>query len=209
MDLDSLLTNTADGVCAIDTTGKIVLWNRSAEKIMGHLAREAVGRPCCEVFVGRDTAGNRLCYRGCHVVTQVRRGELVQHFDMATRTKAGKPVWINVSIVVVPGARPDSSTTVHFFRDVTAAHEIEVLVRERLAQTVTRENDADHPAPELTRREVEILRLLAAGMSTPTMAERLHISTATVRNHVQHIMGKLEAHSRLEAVACAARHGLL
>ena len=208
MDLDGLLTNTADGVCAIDTTGKIVLWNRSAERIMGHPAREVVGRPCCDVFVGRDGAGNRLCYRGCHVVTQVKRGELVQHFDMATRTKSGKPVWINVSIVVVPGTRPDSSTTVHLFRDVTAAHEIEALVRDRLQQTTPHATDGGDPV-ELTRREIEILRLLAAGTSTRTMAERLHISTATVRNHVQHIMGKLEAHSRLEAVACAARHGLL
>ena len=129
MDLNGLLSHTADGVCAIGSDGRIVLWNRSAEKILGHSAREVIGRPCCEVFVGRDAAGNRLCYQGCHVVTLVKRGETVQHLDMATRTLAGKPVWINVSIVVVPGPRPDLGTTVHLFRDVTVAHEIEALVR--------------------------------------------------------------------------------
>jgi two-component system nitrate/nitrite response regulator NarL len=41
------------------------------------------------------------------------------------------------------------------------------------------------------------------------MAERLHVSPATVRNHVQHILAKLGLHSRLEAAAYATRHRLL
>ena len=41
------------------------------------------------------------------------------------------------------------------------------------------------------------------------MAERLHVSPATVRNHVQNIAGKLGVHSRLEAVAFATKHRLL
>jgi PAS domain S-box-containing protein len=209
MELNGLLTNTADGVCAVTAEGKIVLWNRSAEKILGYPAREVVGRPCCEVFVGRDVAGNRLCYRGCHVMTLVKQGEPVQHFDMETRTKAGKPVWLNVSILAVPGARRDLSTTVHLFRDVTTSHEIEALIRDRLA--------AAKPAPvvvgsaptDLTRREIEILRLMSSGANTKLMAERLHVSPATVRNHVQNVFGKLGVHSRLEAVAYATHHGLL
>jgi PAS domain S-box-containing protein len=209
MDLDALLGQTADGVCAVSSDGKIAFWNRSAEKILGHSAREVVGRPCCEVFVGRDASGNRLCYRGCHVLTLVSRGEPVQHFDMATRTKSGKPVWLDISILVVPGARPDTSTTVHLFRDVTASKEIETLVRERLAQTLPPPSPESEPQPELTRRELEILRLVAAGTSTRAMAERLHVSPATVRNHVQHILAKLGVHSRLEAAAYATRHRLL
>lgn len=209
MDLDSLLSNTADGVCAINGDNKIVLWTRSAERILGHSAREVLGRPCCDVFVGRDPAGNRLCYKGCHVMTLVNRGEPVQHFDMATRTKAGKPVWLNISILVVPGARRELSTTVHLFRDVTAAHEIETLVRERLAQASRGTNDGNGPPVDLSRREIEILRLMAGGANTKALAEKLHISPATVRNHVQHILGKLGVHSRLEAAAYATRHGLL
>jgi PAS domain S-box-containing protein len=209
MDLDALLGRTADGVCAVSGDGKIAFWNRSAEKILGHSAREVVGRPCCEVFVGRDASGNRLCYRGCHVLTLVSQGEPVQHFDMATRTKAGKPVWLNISILVVPGARPDTSTTVHLFRDVTASKEIESLVRERLAQTLAPPSAESEPPPELTRRELEILRLVAAGANTRAMAERLHVSPATVRNHVQHVLAKLGVHSRLEAAAYATRRRLL
>ncbi len=209
MDLDALLSNTADGVCAIGGDGRIVFWNRSAERLLGYAAREVVGKPCCDVFVGRDPAGNRLCYQGCHVQTLVKRGEAVEHFQMATRTKAGRPVWLDISILAVPGARRDAATTVHLFRDVTTAHEVETLVRERLAQAQPAASPDGAPPPELTRREIEILRLLAAGASTRAMAERLHVSPATVRNHVQHILEKLGVHSRLEAAAYATRRGLV
>ena len=209
MDLNGFLTNTADGVCAVTSDGRITLWNGAAEKLLGYSAREVIGRPCCEVFVGRDSAGNRLCYQGCHVMTLVRQGEPVQHFDMATRTKAGKPVWLDMSILVVPGSRPDLATTVHLFRDVTASHEIETLVRERLTQTKPASALAVSLPAELTRREQEVLRLMTGGANTKTIAERLHVSPATVRNHVQNIFGKLGVHSRLEAVAHATHHGLL
>jgi PAS domain S-box-containing protein len=209
MDLDELLGQTADGVCAVNGGGRISLWTRSAERILGYSAREVVGRPCCEVFVGRDSSGNRLCYQGCHVLTLVKQGEPVQHFAMATRTKAGKPVWLDISILVVPGARPDASTTVHLFRDVTASREIEALVRERLVQAQPPAPPDGAAPPELTRRETEVLRLIASGANTRAMAERLHVSRATVRNHVQNILGKLGVHSRLEAAAYATRHHLL
>ncbi len=61
----------------------------------------------------------------------------------------------------------------------------------------------------LTVRELEVLRLLAGGASTLSSAELLGISTATLRAHVQAILRKLGAHSRLEAVAEAARIGLI
>jgi PAS domain S-box-containing protein len=208
LDLDRLLGNAADGVCAVDGGGRIILWNRAAEKILGYIAREVVGRPCCEVFAGRDSAGNRLCYQGCHVVTLVQRGEPVQHFDMATRTKAGRPVWLDISILVVPGVRSDLATTVHLFRDVTASREIETLVRERLARASAPAGPDPSSADALTRRELEVLRLVAGGANTRAVAERLHLSPATVRNHVQNIFGKLGVHSRLEAAAYATRHGL-
>ena len=61
----------------------------------------------------------------------------------------------------------------------------------------------------ISDREREILQLLAEGLSTAEMAERLVLSLHTVRNHIQRIMGKLHAHSRLEAVTTAVREGVI
>ena len=62
---------------------------------------------------------------------------------------------------------------------------------------------------DLTRREREVLSLLASGASTDSMTETLFVSVHTVRNHVRSILSKLHARSRLEAVAIATRLGLL
>ncbi|MGC8879493.1 MAG: response regulator transcription factor, partial [Anaerolineae bacterium] len=65
------------------------------------------------------------------------------------------------------------------------------------------------PGSKLTRREYEILGLLARGQSTRTIAATLSVTPSTVRNHIQGILTKLHAHSRLEAVAYAVEHGLI
>lgn len=61
---------------------------------------------------------------------------------------------------------------------------------------------------DLTPRELEMLALLRLGTSTVEMASRLNLSVHTVRNHVRNILGKLRAHSKLEAVAIATREHL-
>jgi DNA-binding NarL/FixJ family response regulator len=65
------------------------------------------------------------------------------------------------------------------------------------------------PLEPLTARELEVLQLLAEGASTGQASEQLGISSATLRAHVQAILRKLGAHSRLEAVAEAARLGVI
>jgi len=62
---------------------------------------------------------------------------------------------------------------------------------------------------DLTQREHEVLNLLADGVSNQAIADMLVLSVHTVRNHVQNVLAKLDAHSKLEAVAIAAREGLL
>jgi DNA-binding CsgD family transcriptional regulator len=61
---------------------------------------------------------------------------------------------------------------------------------------------------DLTRRESEILELLRTGASTPSIAATQYLSVHTVRNHVRKVLMKLDAHSKLEAVAIANREGL-
>ena len=204
--LDLALARTGDGACVIGADGRIVLWNRSAERILGYTPRDVIGRPCCDVFVGRDENDNRLCYQGCHVTTLVKMAEPVQSFDMRTRTKAGKPVWINVSILATPANGKAGPMTIHLFRDVTATKELLTLVQDRLPAPGGEKPDA---GSALTRREIEVLRLMMQGLNTAAAAEKFHVSPATIRNHVQNIFGKLGVHSRLEAVAYASKHRLL
>jgi PAS domain S-box-containing protein len=205
----AVLERAGDGAFVIGADGRIGLWNRAAEKILGYTARDVLGRPCCDVFVGVDDSGNRLCYQGCHVMSLVKLEEAVQSFDMRTRTKSGKPVWINVSILSTsPNGQGPQSQTIHLFRDVSATKELLMLVHERLSG-VPAGGAPGSPGNSLSRRELEVLRLMVDGLNTAAGAERLHVSRATIRNHVQNIFGKLGVHSRLEAVAYATKHRLL
>jgi PAS domain S-box-containing protein len=207
-DLAELLAGTADGGFAIDADGRIVLWNRAAESMLGHTEREVIGRQCCELLLGDDENGNRLCCRGCHIKEIARTGTPVHSFDMRTRTKGGSRIWVNVSTLRV-SSNGAGDRTVHLIRDVTATREILSMIRERLATPATPVPSAPDGNSALTRREIEILHLIASGLNTKDTAERLHVSPATIRNHVQNILGKLGAHSRLEAVAYANRHRLI
>jgi PAS domain S-box-containing protein len=64
-----------------------------------------------------------------------------------------------------------------------------------------------HDASPLTHRQHEVLVLLADGASTEAIASRLFLSEQTVRNHVRHILQRLDCNSRLSAVAVARRNG--
>ena len=205
-ELAEMLAATADGGFAIDAEGRIVLWNRAAESMLGYTVREAVGRRCCDLLMGDDDNGNHLCCRGCHIVDLVKLRPPVHSFDMRTRTKTGSAIWVNVSTLQV-SRNGAGDRTVHLLRDVTATREILTLIRERLAIPAALVPAA--PDGTLTRREVQILHIIATGVNTKDAAERLHVSPATIRNHVQNILGKLGAHSRLEAVAYATRNRLI
>lgn len=65
------------------------------------------------------------------------------------------------------------------------------------------------PSPRLTDRELEVLKLVAQGMSNRQIAGELYISENTVKNHVRNILEKLHLHSRMEAVVYAVREKLL
>lgn len=61
------------------------------------------------------------------------------------------------------------------------------------------------PNPDLTRREVEIMGLVARAFSDKAIAEELCISVYTARNHIKHVYAKLKVHSRLEAIVAWRR----
>jgi DNA-binding NarL/FixJ family response regulator len=91
---------------------------------------------------------------------------------------------------------------------VRAASRGESVIRaDELTDLLTR--TTNEPSKRLTVREIDVLRLLAVGRTTPAIAAELFVSAHTVRNHVSNILSKLDAHSKLEAVAVAARDGVI
>jgi DNA-binding NarL/FixJ family response regulator len=80
-----------------------------------------------------------------------------------------------------------------------------LLGRQRRERTTGR----PHLVEPLTQREQEVLDLMARGMDNRVIADHLIISYTTVRTHVQNVLSKLGAHSKLEALARANEYGLL
>jgi len=67
----------------------------------------------------------------------------------------------------------------------------------------------NHQRPALTRREAEVLRLLADGHSAPAIGQRLFLATATVKTHLAHLYEKLGVRDRQQAIERALAEGLL
>src|SRR5919112_4869940 len=101
-------------------------------------------------------------------------------------------------------------------RAVRAAHAGETLLPRSVIVEIARRvaaarerGDERKIIEPLTPRELEVLRALTEGLSTPDICEQLFIAPNTLRTHVQNIMGKLRVHSKLEAVAFALRYRLV
>ena len=217
--LMAALEGAADGALVLDTEGQVVFWNSAAERLLGFRAEEVIGRPCHEVIRGKTLQGHPLCSSPCSIACRVAGGRAVRNFDMQTFTKSGRMIWLNVSSIPVPSRKMGRYTVAHLFRDVTKQARVRRLVEdlhsvlcsgpaEPAGPAAGREPTPEiSPALPLSEREQEVLRLLAAGESSKAIADKLCISPATVRNHIQHILEKLNAHSRLQALAIAFRPG--
>jgi two-component system nitrate/nitrite response regulator NarL len=81
-------------------------------------------------------------------------------------------------------------------------------VQTGLAQQIRFREESD-ARPRLSDREHEVLRLIAQGLSAPEIGERIHLSTATVKTHLQHLYEKLGVSERAAAVAEGMRRGLV
>lgn len=205
--LVDVLSRTADGMVAIDTSGCILGWNAAAEGLFGYAAQEVIGRACNEVLGFEDRCGNAVCDAECSL-HGVPRGEdswVVPTREVLARAESGRRLWLSLTTVLVPSAADERCSLIHLMREVGVTPELELAILERLAQPKRGEVDAS-VIDQLTLREREVLRLLAKGLGTQEIADQLFVSSATARNHVQHILNKLDVHSRLEAVALALRN---
>lgn len=213
MDTGTLIASTGCAAFGADADGRILTWNRAAEEMLGHSSEEVIGRPCHEVVCGHDLFGNRFCDCPCSVHNMARRGEPVYHFEMHIRHASGAQLRAGVCTLVLGEPSGSKYQIVHLFQPAVGGNGVTGEDADSDNNGIDRPNHAvrteAHEAPLLTPREMEVLKLLNQGEPTRSISTVLDISVTTVRNHIQGILRKLGAHSRLEAVSIARRHGLL
>lgn len=120
----------------------------------------------------------------------------------------------------------DAGATAYLTKDATADQIVEAVRRAskgevlipvelfaraiaRQRAVVTKKREREQLLAEFTPRELDILHLLAEGLDTIAMSQRLGIAPHTVEWHVRHVIEKLQVHSKLQAVISAARKGLI
>jgi PAS domain S-box-containing protein len=189
-DAPRITNSTSDANFAIDERGRILSWNRAAERLLGYRARDVLGKLCHEVICGSDIFGNRYCNEDCPILKMARNGEPVHRLQLDVVNAFGERVRINAQPVVIPGSRRSEFT---------------------LLQILTLHRSATETAPdfsrELSNREREVLDLLFSGADTEQIAGSLSIAVATARTHIQNLLRRLQVHSRAEAIALAHRAG--
>ncbi len=204
------LEGSPDAVFATDRRNRVVFWNRAAERLLGYDAIQAVGMDCDRLLKGCDVFDNRYCSDGCPVTRLATRGEPVKAFRMRVATREGRSVHAEFAILQLRTPPPDDWFLLHVVHELDGEeHASPRTFPLAPPQPPDVRESADVRVQRLSAREVEVLGMLAAGRSTPEIAERLHIAPLTARNHLQNILEKLEVHSKSEAVAFAFQKRIL
>lgn len=186
-----------------DASGCISYLNGRAEAFFGQSQGDWLGRPCYTVVAGRSH-GAAFCCPRCRARVLSDAHREIEPVRMEISTKGG--VRTEVSVVVVAVDVPEGRQLVHIVVDDEREQRMRRFLESVMGRTLDAAEGTLRPSrgattAELTQREREILALLAADSNLHEIAEELAVSHATVRNHVQHILGKLGVHSILEAVA--------
>ncbi len=163
----------------IDPTGVIRWVNPAARRLVGDVR----GRQFTSVVAPEETRRAREAF-----------AKKLAGMERVTDAKVVlvDPVGVRVSVEISSVPLVEGHRIVGVFGQVAAVHE-----------------EPAHPPPlHLTPRQVEVLRLLQRGATTDQIAEELHLSVETVRNHIRNLLRALGVHTRLEAVAVARHEGL-
>lgn len=219
------LASTQDAVYVANDAQRIVCWNKGAERLFGFSESDVLNHLCYQV-VGGKVCGKSWCHAGCAVQRSAGRGVLLQTLEMQACTRGGQEVWLDVSVFSLE--RRGRWFTIHVLRDVTREEQRKVAL-EKVLDTLkaygvdngSREDFSNRglqiytsgsppsSVTQLTRREIEVLGLLAEGLSAREVAQRLGVSPFTVRRHIESILLKTGMHTQAQAVAYAYRNGLL
>ncbi|MFT3743060.1 MAG: LuxR C-terminal-related transcriptional regulator [Pyrinomonadaceae bacterium] len=216
-EVKKLVEGTNDPTFALDSNGLVVAWNASAAQLFNLMESDAVGRFCSEVVQGVDECG-RTCSTECTIQHQARAHQPIKSYEIQVNAN-GKRQWCNVSVLMVEAADTTPRYTIHIVRPADLQKRFELLVRDFVVNETSLPNvnvaeilsakKAPTNLAKLTERETEILHCLSRGETTARIADSLFISRTTTNNHIQHILKKLGAHTRLEAVRRAEQAMLI
>lgn len=184
---------SAAALFVFDEDLRILCWNDGAERLTGIPAVEAVGNLCWETIAGHDDRGDLVCHTGCSGARLIREGGCIPATELHARAHGGSR---RLSFETITVRSESGPLFVHVMHDAPAPPPAS-----RAAPP--------GPVPQLTPRQREILGLLAEGQPVKTIARRLGLTEATVRNHIQLLFAALGAHSQLEAVARARTYELI
>lgn len=207
---------TADAVFAVDAAGLISSWNNAAAKLFGLSEAEAINVRCHEILQCSDENGV-VCSEHCVIELAARENRPLANFDLRVQTKIGKQ-WCNLSVLIASDPALGGRHAIYIVRPREMRKRLEQALSEFVRmQTKTVQNGSlmissaltPHLNVPLTSREVEVLKSLAKGQSTRAIANQLNISSATVNNHIKHILTKLDAHTRLAAIRHAESLGVI
>lgn len=187
-----------DGLVLVNPEGKIFMVNRRAEELLGIPAARAMGASMRSVLRHR-----RLL--DFWVSTARDDQSAVSEMSLPPLTA------VRASTSVCRGASGEVIGRALMIRDISRERKVQVEISTAVARRLidlAGGNDRDDEVPPLTRREDEILRLLAAGMSNAAIAARLSVSVNTVASHLKHLYPKLGVANRSQATAFALSHGI-
>ena len=196
----SMIFATGEPAYAVNRDGTIVAWNAAASCAFGWRSPQAVGRKCWDLLQGQDPYGNQYCGERCPLREMAMQHKAVNRCRMTFRTADEQRQGFTVTTLVL--CESHDATLIHMCRKEPAGS------REGEAAAGPRQAARGEGHGVLTPRERQVLDHLGAGRTTREIATLLSISVPTVRSHVERILHKLHAHSRLEAVAVSRRLGL-
>ena len=103
---------------ATDIGGHIIFWNSAAERLLDRPKNQVLGRRCYDVLGGKDVFGNRFCHENCSVMAMSRKGESVNGFEICVGSVPQNEQTLNVTVMNVPGERPELGTLVHILQPI-------------------------------------------------------------------------------------------
>lgn len=176
--------------------------NHDAELLLGVAAGESLGKPCFQIVAGRDAAGGEFCRARCSVMVRAKNGLPIKPATICIDHKNSSWHWLRILSIPLWSEDGKQLSLVDCALDVDRAKAMEDYFSRVLARTPGDLVKANRRrSPHLTPREQEILEELALDHDAASIAANRHLSYPTVRNHVQHILNKLDVHSIVEAIA--------